>query len=61
MKVRAKGKWVAVIAALTGVSVMALALLGHKVVHTEIVIPASPAEVWSGRLENTHRTNKNID
>ena len=47
MKIGANGKWVAMIAARTGVSVMALVLPGHKVVHTEIVIPASPAEVWS--------------
>ena len=47
MKIGTKGKWVASITAMAGVSVMALAFLGHKVVHTEIVIPASPAEVWA--------------
>ncbi len=47
MKLGKKGKWVALIAAMIGVIVMALALFGHKVVHTEIVIPAPPAEVWA--------------
>ena len=44
MKTRSKIKW---IAALSGVIVMAFSLLGHGIVHTEIVIPASPAEVWA--------------
>ena len=43
-------KWkkvaLAVTAALTG-GVIAMALLGHKVVHTEIVVPAPPQAVWA--------------
>ncbi|MEM7584327.1 MAG: SRPBCC domain-containing protein [Acidobacteriota bacterium] len=31
--------------ALTGI-IMATALLGHKIIHTEIVIPAMPENVW---------------
>ena len=44
MKTGSKIKW---IAALIGVIVMAFSIFGHGVVHTEIVIPASPAEVWA--------------
>lgn len=33
--------------ALIGVVVVALSLLGHKSVHAELVIPASPEAIWS--------------
>ncbi len=35
------------ITGLIGASIMAFSIFGHKVVHTEIVIPAPPAAVWS--------------
>ena len=34
-------------AAVIGVAVMALSLLGHKSVHAELVIPAPPEKIWS--------------
>ncbi len=37
--------WVSLGAA--GVGVGALALTGHKTVHTELVVPATPTEVWA--------------
>ena len=44
---RTTGKWILSIAALFGAGVGALAWFGHKVVHTELVIEAPPAAVWS--------------
>ena len=44
MKTGSKVKWLAV---LIGVIIMVFSLFGHGVVHTEIVIPASPAQVWA--------------
>ena len=43
MKTGSKIIWIAV---LIGVIIMVFSLFGHGVVHTEIVIPATPAEVW---------------
>lgn len=46
MNKRTRTKWIA-ITGLIGGLVVASAWLGHKVVHTEIVIPAPPSAVWS--------------
>ncbi|MEM9556791.1 MAG: SRPBCC domain-containing protein [Acidobacteriota bacterium] len=37
----------AIVAASLGAGGLAMALLGHKVVHTELVIPAAPEAVWT--------------
>ena len=46
MKLGRKSKWLIAIVGLIGGSVVVFARLGHKVVHTELVIPASPSAVW---------------
>ena len=40
-------RWLLAICGLMGASLMLGALLGQRVVHTEIEIPAPPAEVWA--------------
>ena len=39
-------KWAAAATGL-GVAVMALSIFGHKQVHAELVVPATPEQVWS--------------
>ncbi|MEO0814609.1 MAG: SRPBCC domain-containing protein, partial [Myxococcota bacterium] len=40
-------KTIALVVLLLGVIVMTLSIFGHKKVHSELVIPASPAEIWA--------------
>ena len=47
MKSKKWNKWFSALAGAFAMGVIAMALLGHKVVHTEIVVPASTEAVWS--------------